>query len=182
MSADVTRQVCPPRWLAPTTLVLAVIGIGVASYLTAEHFSGSNTLAGCHAGGLVNCTKVTTSAESHILGIPVALLGLVYFVLAVPFLLPVAWRSPDVRIRVFRQLGAIAGLGFVLWLVFAEFVKIHNICEYCTGVHIITLILFVVISYGTLVTAPTTVWDEGDDTDDTDVPAARSAAQGQAKV
>lgn len=142
-----------PRWLAPVTLLIAIAGIGVAAYLTAEHFSGSSHLAGCSSTGVVNCAKVTTSAESHILGIPVALLGLIYFVGAVPFLLPVAWRSRNRVVRGFRQLSAIAGLGFVLWLVYAELIKIHNICEYCTGVHVLTLILFVLITYGTITTS-----------------------------
>ncbi len=157
------RVVRPPRWLSPATLLLAVLGVAVASYLTAEHFSGSNHLAGCKAGHFVNCTKVTTSAESHILGVPVALLGLLYFLGAIPFLLPVAWRSADPRVRVLRQFGAIAGLGFVLWLVYAELVKIHNICEYCSVVHAIALLLFIVITYGTLVTFPLDV--DGDDED-----------------
>lgn len=155
------RRVVVPRWLSPVTLVLAVIGVGVSSYLTAEHFSGSTHLAGCSSGGgTINCGAVTTSAESHIVGIPVAVLGLAYFVAAVPFLLPVAWRSADVRVRVLREAGAVAGLGFVCWLVFAELAKIHHICEYCTSVHVITLILFVLITYGTLVTAPATVLDD----------------------
>jgi uncharacterized membrane protein len=156
-----------PRWLAPVTLVLAAIGLGVSIYLTVEHFSGSSHLAGCASNGTIDCAAVTTSAESHILGIPVALLGLLYFVAAIPFLLPVAWRSVDARIRLLRQAGAVAGLGFVCWLVFAELAKIHHICEYCTSVHIITLILFVLITYGTLVTAPLPPFDAEDD----DVPA-----------
>lgn len=163
------RQVVVPRWLAPVTLVLVIIGIGVSSYLTVEHFSGSSHLAGCSSNGTINCGAVTTSAESRILGIPVALLGLVYFVLAIPFLLPVAWRSADRRIRFVREVGAISGLGFVLWLVFAELVKIHHICEYCTSVHIITLILFVLITYGTLVTTPMAAFDAEDD----DLPAGK---------
>lgn len=156
-----------PRWLAPVTLALAAIGLGVSIYLTVEHFSGSSHLAGCSSNGTIDCSAVTTSAESHILGIPVALLGLLYFVAAIPFLLPVAWRSPDRRIRVLREAGAIAGLGFVCWLVFAELAKIHHICEYCTSVHIITLILFVLITYGTLVTAPLPSFEAEDD----DLPA-----------
>lgn len=157
------ERVTVPRWLAPVTLVLAVIGLGVSCYLTVEHFSGSTHLAGCASNGTINCSAVTTSAESHILGIPVALLGLAYFVVAIPLLLPVAWRSADPRVRIVREAGAVAGLGFVCWLVFAELAKIHHICEYCTSVHIITLILFVLITYGTLVTAPMPSFDAEDD-------------------
>ncbi|HEX7355807.1 MAG TPA: vitamin K epoxide reductase family protein [Mycobacteriales bacterium] len=159
-------RVVVPRWLAPTTLVLAVLGLGVASYLTAEHFSGATHLAGCSTGnGTINCGAVTTSPESKIIGIPVAVLGLAYFVVAIPFLLPVAWRSPDWRVRAFRQAGAVVGLGMVCWLVFAELAKIHHICEYCTSVHVITLILFIVITMGTLVTAPAPAFDDDEDDD-----------------
>ncbi len=164
MSVGATLTV--PRWLSPATVMVALLGVGDAAYLTVEHFSGTSHLAGCKAGGVINCAKVTTSAESHFLGMPVALLGLIYFVLAIPFLLPAAWRTPDRRVRVFRQLCAVGGLGFVLWLVYAEFVKIHNICEYCTGVHILTLILFVLITYGTLVTAPLPGLGPDEDTHD----------------
>lgn len=158
------ERVAVPRWLAPVTLVLALIAVGVSSYLTAEHFAGATHLAGCSSNGTVNCTAVTTSAESKVFGIPVAVLGLAYFVVAIPFLLPVAWRTRDWRVRAFRQLGAVAGLGFVCYLVYAELAEIHHICEYCTAVHIITLILFILITYGTLVTAPGPAYD--DDSDD----------------
>lgn len=156
-----------PRWLAPVSLVLALIGMGLATYLTVEHFRGSQHLAGCSVGGIVDCGAVTTSAESKILGVPVALLGLIYFVAAIGFLTPVAWRSRNRLVRLVRLAGAIAGLGMVLWLVYAELGKIHKICEYCTGVHIVTLALFVVIAYGTISTS-TPSFDDEDELHDVD--------------
>jgi uncharacterized membrane protein len=142
-----------PRWLSPVTTVLALIGIGLSTYLTIEHFRGAHHLAGCTVGGIIDCGAVTTSAESRILGVPVALLGLTYFIAAIPFLTPVAWRSRSRYVRLGRLAGAILGLGMVLWLLYAELGKIHKICEYCTAVHIVTLTLFVTIAYGTISTA-----------------------------
>ena len=52
-----------PRWLAPTSLVLVVIGLALSIYLTYEHFTNNATLA-CSIGGIVDCAKVTTSAPS----------------------------------------------------------------------------------------------------------------------
>lgn len=170
----------PPRWLAPVSLLLAVIGVGVASYLTVEHFSGSAHLAGCAAGGTVDCGKVTTSKWSHFLGMPVALLGLLYFLGALPFLLPAAWRSRNRLVRWGRQAGALLGLGFVIWLLYAELVKVQHICEYCTSVHVITLILFVVITYGTIVTSGVPLGLADDEDSDDDAGDSEAAPAGNA--
>jgi hypothetical protein len=43
-----------------------------------------------------------------------------------------------------QLLWSAAGLLFVLYLVYAEIVKLHSICEWCTSVHILTLITFLI--------------------------------------
>lgn len=154
-----------PRWLAPVSLMLALAGIALATYLTIEHFRGAHHLAGCSVSGVIDCGAVTTSAESKIFGFPVSLLGLIYFVCAVPFLTPIAWRSRNRLVRLVRLGGGVVGLGMVMWLVYAELGKIHKICEYCTGVHAITLALFVVIAYGTISTSVVPFDDEDFDPD-----------------
>src|SRR5579875_3900362 len=69
------------RWPWIVGTVLSILGLGVAAYLTYEHYTGSKTLACPSAGAhsLINCAKVTTSPWSVEFGIPVAVLGLVYF-------------------------------------------------------------------------------------------------------
>ncbi len=37
-------------------------------------------------------------------------------------------------------------MAFVLWLVYAELLIINHICLYCTGVHIVTFALMVVLA------------------------------------
>ncbi|NUO35455.1 MAG: Vitamin K epoxide reductase, partial [Dermatophilaceae bacterium] len=66
-----------PGWLAPVTLTLSVLGLLVSAYLTFEHFTANSTLA-CSIGGVVDCAKVTSSPWSTFMGVPVALLGLVF--------------------------------------------------------------------------------------------------------
>jgi uncharacterized membrane protein len=40
------------------------------------------------------------------------------------------------------RLGSvIVGMGFVMYLIFAEF-QIGAVCEYCSGVHLVTFLLF----------------------------------------
>jgi uncharacterized membrane protein len=49
-------------------------------------------------------------------------------------------------IHVARFVIAIVSMGFVLWLIAAEFLIIDNICLYCTGVHIVTFALLIVLT------------------------------------
>jgi uncharacterized membrane protein len=137
--------------------VLAVLGLAVSAYETYAHYNGSHLL-GCPsgAGGTFDCAAVITSSQSMVFNIfPVAVLGLAYYVFAVVIFTPWAWRFTGGAIRLGRRtfritsrgvdalrLGSvIVGMGFVMYLIYAEF-QIGEICEYCTGVHIITFLLF----------------------------------------
>jgi uncharacterized membrane protein len=42
----------------------------------------------------------------------------------------------------------VVGIGMVIYLVYAEFIIIGAICLYCTSVHIITFLLFVLTAFG----------------------------------
>ena len=136
----------PAPWLQIATFVLALAGLGVSIYLTIAHFTES-ALAGCSESGLVNCTKVTTSAQSYVFGIPVAVLGLAFFVFAVVIMSPWAWRASRREIHLARIASLVVGIGFVLYLVYAELFTIGSICLYCTSVHVITFLLFVLTAF-----------------------------------
>jgi uncharacterized membrane protein len=130
-----------PVWLQLTTFVLALAGLGVSTYLTVAHFTESALFA-CAESGLVNCTKVTTSPQSYVFGIPVAVLGLAFYVAAVVLMSPWAWRSTRREVHLIRLASVVAGIGFVLYLLYAELFIIGSICLYCTSVHVITFVLF----------------------------------------
>lgn len=136
----------PAPWLQIATLVLALAGLGVSIYLTIAHFTES-ALAGCSESGLVNCTKVTTSPESYVFGIPVAVLGLAFFVFAVAIMSPWAWQSARREVHLVRIASMVVGIGFVLYLIYAELFIIGSICLYCTSVHAITFVLFVLTAF-----------------------------------
>lgn len=136
----------PAPWLQIATFVLALAGLGVSIYLTIAHFTES-ALAGCSESGLVNCTKVTTSPQSYVFGIPVAVLGLAFFVFAVVIMSPWAWRASRREIHLARIASLVVGIGFVLYLVYAELFTIGSICLYCTSVHVITFVLFVLTAF-----------------------------------
>jgi uncharacterized membrane protein len=131
------------RWQPITTLLLSLFGFGVSIYLTITHFSPHALV--CVSNSTFNCEKVTTSPQSEVFGIPVAILGLFYFVPMIALCSPMAWRSTDRRIHLARLALSIVGVGMILYLIIAELFIIKAICLWCSSVHIVTFILFVII-------------------------------------
>jgi uncharacterized membrane protein len=153
------------RWQPITSLVLSIAGLAVSIYLTLTHFSSAVTLSCPAGGGAINCEKVTTSPQSYVFGIPVAVLGLAYFLPMLVLCLPVAWRSPNRWIHLARLLLSVAGVGMIIYLISAELFTIKAICLWCTSVHAITFLLFVLI----VTTAPVVLgWGEADLVDGTE--------------
>jgi uncharacterized membrane protein len=97
-----------PRWLARCTFLLAIAALAVTAYLTIAHYTTPKVLA-CAASGAVNCTRVTTSAQSRFLGIPVAVLGLVWSIAMVGFCSPTAWDARARWVRPARLALAVVG-------------------------------------------------------------------------
>jgi uncharacterized membrane protein len=49
------------------------------------------------------------------------------------------------RVHWARLGSVVVGIVFVLYLIWAELFRINEICLYCTGVHVLTFILFALI-------------------------------------
>jgi len=113
-------------------LVLCVLGLAVSLYLTFEAFDPHIPLS-CPSTPYTDCFKVTTSPYSHIFGIPVALLGLLWFIV----LLSLFVLDFKAAILPFWTLGLV----FVGYLIFSEVFLIHSICLYCTAVHVTVVAL-----------------------------------------
>lgn len=151
---EMTETVADPlvqRWVPPVSLVLSVLGLAVSVYLTVEHYTSSTTLA-CPDTGALNCLKVTTSEQSVVFGVPVAVLGLLYF--AVMAVLSLLWGSPRRDVRLARLAFSAVGVLFAVWLVFAELFTLDAICLWCTAVHVLAVALFAVTALGTAYADP----------------------------
>jgi uncharacterized membrane protein len=142
-----TAQPAPPRWVPVTSLVLSLVGLLVAAYLTVEHFTSSTTLA-CPETSTVNCAKVTTSSYAAVAGVPVAVWGLAYFAVVVALCLPQAWRATSPWVGRVRVAAVAVGALTVLYLVWVELFRVNAICLWCTAVHVVTLSLFAVVVLG----------------------------------
>lgn len=142
-----------PRWPGLVGSAASVAGLGVSGYLTYEHYTGSNSLV-CSDKGLVNCLAVTTSSYSKVAGVPVAVLGLVFFVAMLVLQLPAMWNRAEPAIRRARLVWAVVGLITVVYLLYTELFRIDAICLWCTAVHVLTFIVFVSTVLATLSTYP----------------------------
>ena len=121
------------RALRITMLVLATIGLGLASYLTYVHYAGIKPA--CTAGE--SCTKVQTSVYSELAGVPVALIGLIGYVVILGSLL-----APETETTRFATVAfTVVGFGFSCYLTYRELFSIHAICEWCVSSAIVMTIL-----------------------------------------
>jgi len=132
-----------PRWACYLGPLICVVGLGASIYLTVAHYDEHVSLS-CPATASINCAKVTRSPQSVIAGVPVAVLGLPFFLGMLALYSPWAWRLRSQLPGYLRLAGVSTGMVFVLYLVYVELFKINAICLWCTSVHVLTFVLFVV--------------------------------------
>ena len=113
---------------------IAFIGIGVAGYLTYIHYSGSQIL--CIAGD--PCKTVQTSVYSTLAGVPVALIGLIGYILIFASLLVPEREQTRLSTLCFTAVG----FGFSVYLTGREVFSIHAICPWCVSSAIMMTLLF----------------------------------------
>lgn len=117
------------RWGA--LAVLAMAGMGVAAYLTYTHYADQPIAC----AGLSGCQAVENSEYSTIIGIPVAVLGMLFcagllaLVLARMARLPLAeeWAP----LAAFSM--TLTGVAFAAYLTYLELFVIEDICIWCTS-------------------------------------------------
>jgi uncharacterized membrane protein len=114
-------------------VVLTVIGLGVASYLTYVHYAGIKPV--CTAGG--SCAKVQSSIYSELAGVPVALIGLIGYVAILASLL----APENETTRFATATFTVVGFGFSAYLTYRELFSIHAICEWCASSAVIMTVL-----------------------------------------
>lgn len=125
------------RRLRIAGVAMAVLGLGVAGYLTYIHYAGIEPLCNIAHG----CVKVQTSEYAELAGIPVAVLGLGgYVAILVALLVDGEWG------RMAAALFALVGFGFSAYLTYRELFTIDAICQWCvvsailmTGLAIVTV-------------------------------------------
>jgi uncharacterized membrane protein len=117
---EVKRRHTPTRLVL---LVLAVLGFLISAYLTWTHFVG---LAPVCTGNGHGCETVQSSSYAQVLGVPVALLGLI------------AYSGLIFSVAVWREIGiylglliSLVGTLFSAYLTYLEIFVIGALCQWC---------------------------------------------------
>ena len=131
--------------LRHTARALALLGIGVAGYLTYVHYAGLTPVCGFSHG----CETVQTSRYASLLHIPVALLGLLTYaiVLATTFS-----RGERAMLSAFALTAT--AFAFSAYLTYRELFTIHAICSWCVSSALIFTLLAVITTARTATRRP----------------------------
>jgi uncharacterized membrane protein len=97
--------------LRRASAALGSAGVGIAGYLTYVHYAGLHPICGISHG----CETVQTSSYASLFGIPVALLGLITYVLIL-----ISLKRPDENGLLAGYALTLIGFGFSVYLTYRE--------------------------------------------------------------
>jgi uncharacterized membrane protein len=112
------------RALHRALLLLALAGIGIATYLTYVHYRGLSPICAINEG----CEKVQSSRYAKVGGVPVPVIGLIGYVAIFASLLV---RGEAARLASAGM--ALGGFAFSVYLTGLELFEIHALCQWCLG-------------------------------------------------
>ena len=122
------------------TIVLAILGTADAVYLFIYKLTGNNHM--CLGNG--GCHDVNFSPYSSIYGIPVAVFGILAYLLILGILVL------EARVKIAKENGPLAifgvslgGVAFTVYLTYLEIYVIHAICPFCVASAIVIALIFI---------------------------------------
>ena len=131
------------KWFNIVVLILSAIGIGDTTYLTIKRFTHDSVNCSLFEG----CDLVTTSSYSAIFGIPVAVMGIIFYVSIFGLTL---WHIRSKNKKAINILMGLSSVGLLMsmWFVYTQAFILNSYCSYClvsaglsTTIFILTLIL-----------------------------------------
>jgi uncharacterized membrane protein len=114
-----------------TLAALATAGMGVAAYLTYSHYADQPIACAGRSG----CAAVENSEYSAIIGIPVAVLGMLF---CAGLLMLALWRLARLPLAeewapVAAFSMTMAGVAFAAYLTYIELFVVEDICIWCAS-------------------------------------------------
>lgn len=124
-------------------LILAIIGIALSAYSLTHHFEITSGDF-CSIGDSFDCGKVNQGEYSKILGIPVAVLGMLFYclILALTLMKIFKIKVTDIYWDIMFYVS-IVGLLFTLYLTFIEAFIIKSFCIICLASFAVVLGIFI---------------------------------------
>ena len=115
--------------------ILILLGLADSVFLTWEHYA--LTSVGCPVSPWINCLAVTSSKYSEIFGIPLALLGSIYYVFLFFFLT----KSKEKMFKHFFLITSSFGVLFSIYLIYVQAFAIGLFCLYCLISSVISFLI-----------------------------------------
>jgi uncharacterized membrane protein len=132
-----------PDWLRATAIVLSVLGILTAGYMTWAELTNNETV--CIDAGSIDCAAVADSAYAKTFGIPVALLGLVGYVAILGVLvLEDQFHLLAAYGRTLVVGMALFGVIFQTYLTYVEAAVLEKWCQWCVASYVIITALLII--------------------------------------
>lgn len=127
------------RLLTFGPIILAVVGLGLSSYLTWVHY---------HPGALVcgngGCEIVQATRYSKIGDIPIALLGLLMFTTTIALMIiRQLWSQFEDAANAIILAMLVGSVLYFVYLTWLEATEIHAWCQWCVTTSIVTLALLI---------------------------------------
>jgi uncharacterized membrane protein len=109
---------------------LALLGLAISAYLTWVHYAGIEPVC----SGISDCERVQSSDYAELVGVPVALIGVLGYATIL--------ASLRARVEVTALLSylAVAFSGYLTW---AELFQIDAICQWCVASALVTVAIAV---------------------------------------
>lgn len=126
------------RALRLAVAVVAAVGIGVAVYLTWVHYHPGALV--CTRGG--GCETVQQSHYAVLLGVPVAIYGLVAWTAVLALVL---WDTPTARLLVAAI--AVVSVAFAVYLVILQLAVIDAVCVWCLANDVVLIPLLALFGF-----------------------------------
>lgn len=121
-TAPAPRRVQLYYWLA---MIVSLVGLGDAVYLTVNHLSGRNVRCTISDG----CTAVLGSAYATFAGVPIAAIGALAYFMAFSFATLAAFGYESARAPLALIVAPM--LISTLWLLYLQAFVLRAYCDYC---------------------------------------------------
>lgn len=134
-------------WVLTVGGLLGFIAAGILSIEKYLLLTNPFFVPSCELGAALSCQAIMDSPQSALFGFPNPYIGLAAFPVVITLGVLTIARTPLPRwIWGGLLAGCVAGMTFVLWLIWQSLTEIQALCPYCMVVWVVTSVLLVQVA------------------------------------